>query len=107
MFLTVSTSGSLDTPTPGHHASLMDTRGPTRAAINALTHLGAVADKVRTLEAAKHHHVAVARFEGASWRMIGVALGISAQAAWERYNGPERDVKAQLPDQLPLPTDGT
>lgn len=31
--------------------------------------------------------IAAARGRGASWASIGAALGVSRQAAWERYSG--------------------
>jgi hypothetical protein len=37
--------------------------------------------------AAVHDHVAVLRGRGISWTRIGQALGVSKQAAWERFSG--------------------
>ena len=37
--------------------------------------------------AAVHDHVAVLRDRGISWTRIGEALGVSKQAAWERFSG--------------------
>ena len=84
----------------------MDDQGPTLAAIKSLTIIGRLSDQERELLEAKRYHVECARQQGASWRMIGVALGTSTQAAWEKY----RPVEAPrpLPGQgaLPLSTDG-
>jgi ClpX C4-type zinc finger len=38
-------------------------------------------------DAAVHDHVAVLRERGISWTRIGQALGVSKQAAWERFSG--------------------
>jgi ClpX C4-type zinc finger len=38
-------------------------------------------------DAAVHDHVAVLRGRGISWTRIGEALGVSKQAAWERFSG--------------------
>jgi hypothetical protein len=37
--------------------------------------------------AAVHDHVEVLRGRGISWTRIGEALGVSKQAAWERFSG--------------------
>ncbi len=37
--------------------------------------------------AAVHDHVEVLRSRGISWTRIGEALGVSKQAAWERFSG--------------------
>jgi hypothetical protein len=38
-------------------------------------------------DAAVHDHVDVLRGRGISWTRIGAALGVSKQAAWERFSG--------------------
>ena len=38
-------------------------------------------------DAAAHDHVGVLRARGISWTRIGEALGVSKQAAWERFSG--------------------
>ena len=42
---------------------------------------------VSQADAAVHDHVAVLRERGISWTRIGEALGVSKQAAWERFYG--------------------
>ena len=42
---------------------------------------------VSQADAAVHDHVAVLRDRGISWTRIGEALGVSKQAAWERFSG--------------------
>jgi hypothetical protein len=37
--------------------------------------------------AAVHDYVDVLRSRGISWTRIGAALGVSKQAAWERFSG--------------------
>lgn len=85
----------------------MTETGPNQSAVKILTRIGALSDQALQLHDALHHEVARARVAGASWRMIGVALGTSTQAAWEKY----RPVEAPrpLPGQgaLPLSTDET
>jgi hypothetical protein len=45
------------------------------------------AASIRAAEAAVAGHVAVLRQRNVSWTRIGAALGISKQAAWERFAG--------------------
>jgi len=80
----------------------MDTKGPTPEAVKSLTIIGALADKREGLEIAIEAHVAIARAQGASWRMVGVALGTSTQAAWTKYSGHQRDSEIEEQDTLPL-----
>jgi hypothetical protein len=42
---------------------------------------------VQQVDAAVHDHVAILRTRGISWTRIGEALGVSKQAAWERFSG--------------------
>ncbi len=42
---------------------------------------------VAQADAAVHDHVAMLRARGISWTRIGEALGVSKQAAWERFSG--------------------
>ncbi len=51
----------------------------------ALDCLAGIPPEREALEARTRELVAVARGEGASWAAIGAALGISRQAAHERY----------------------
>jgi hypothetical protein len=44
---------------------------------------------VQQADAAVHEHVAILRGRGISWTRIGEALGVSKQAAWERFSGEE------------------
>ena len=39
------------------------------------------------VDAAVHDHVDILRGRGVSWTRIGQALGVSKQAAWERFSG--------------------
>jgi hypothetical protein len=52
-----------------------------------LTSLGRVQAVVSQADAAVHDHVDVLRSRGISWTRIGAALGVSKQAAWERFSG--------------------
>jgi hypothetical protein len=38
-------------------------------------------------DAALHDHVGILRERGISWTRIGAAVGVSKQAAWERFSG--------------------
>jgi hypothetical protein len=42
---------------------------------------------VSQVDGAVHDHVDVLRSRGISWTRIGEALGVSKQAAWERFSG--------------------
>jgi ATP-dependent Clp protease ATP-binding subunit ClpX len=44
---------------------------------------------VRTVEETLKQHVSQLRGRGMTWTRIGEALGISRQAAWERFSGEE------------------
>jgi hypothetical protein len=52
-----------------------------------LASLAKVQAVVTQAGAAVHDHVAVLRGRGISWTRIGEALGVSKQAAWERFSG--------------------
>lgn len=80
----------------------MDTNGPTPNAVKALTYIGGLVDQQKLREKHIEEWVEQARIEGASWRMIGVALGTSTQAAWTKYSGHQRDSEIEGQDQLPL-----
>lgn len=47
------------------------------------------AARIHAAEEAVAVHVRVLRERGASWARIGAALGISKQAAWERFANDE------------------
>lgn len=47
--------------------------------------IGKARDKVQWWQDVIEHEVKCARLEGMSWAKIGIALGTSAQAAWQRY----------------------
>lgn len=66
----------------------METNGPDHTAILALTVIGGRVRSIHVLEDLQVADIARARDHGASWRMIGCALGTSAQAAWEKYHTP-------------------
>lgn len=42
---------------------------------------------IAQVHAAIHDHASVLRGRGVSWTRIGEALGVSKQAAWERFSG--------------------
>ncbi|MCL9795198.1 hypothetical protein [Frankia sp. AgKG'84/4] len=42
---------------------------------------------VAQADAAVHDYVHVLRGRGISWTRIGAVLGVSKQAAWERFSG--------------------
>ena len=52
-----------------------------------LASLAKVQAVVAQVDAAVHDHVATLRDRGISWTRIGQALGVSKQAAWERFSG--------------------
>ena len=52
-----------------------------------LTGLAKVQATAAQAEAAVHAHVDALRRRGVSWTRIGGALGVSKQAAWERFSG--------------------
>jgi len=54
-----------------------------------LASLGRIQAVVSQVDAALHDHVALLRDRGISWTRIGQALGVSKQAAWERFSGEE------------------
>ncbi len=52
-----------------------------------LTGLAKVHAVVAQADAAVHDYVQVLRARGISWTRIGAVLGVSKQAAWERFSG--------------------
>lgn len=52
-----------------------------------LASLGRIQKVVFQVDAAVHDHVDILRARGISWTRIGEALGVSKQAAWERFSG--------------------
>jgi len=83
----------------------MDKRGPTPAGIRVLTRIGMLTDEQLARSHALREEVYRAREEGCSWRMVGVALGVSAQAAWERYGATKPDPERIISEPLPFATD--
>ena len=65
-----------------------------------LSRLVAGAEQLRELEAAAAADVADARALGASWQLVGLALGISAEGARSRYGRPAR-LRRGGQDELP------
>ena len=57
---------------------------PDDELLASLARIQAVESQV---DAAVHDHVAILRGRGISWTRIGQALGVSKQAAWERFSG--------------------
>lgn len=54
--------------------------------IDDLRHIAAASEAVRTDEARLRENVEVARAHGRSWNEIAIALGVSRQAARQRFN---------------------
>jgi hypothetical protein len=52
-----------------------------------LANLGRLQAVVSQVDAALHNHVHMLRARSISWTRIGEALGVSKQAAWERFSG--------------------
>jgi hypothetical protein len=52
-----------------------------------LASLARIQAVVSQVDAAVHDHVDILRGRGISWTRIGEALGVSKQAAWERFSG--------------------
>ena len=52
-----------------------------------LASLARVQAVVSQVDAAVHDRVAILRDRGVNWTRIGQALGVSKQAAWERFSG--------------------
>ena len=48
--------------------------------------ISGIAKGTQSMEATLREAVALARDQGASWDQIGKALGVSRQAAWERFS---------------------
>lgn len=57
---------------------------PDEEQLASLARIQAVVSQV---DAALHEHVEILRARGISWTRIGEALGVSKQAAWERFSG--------------------
>jgi hypothetical protein len=57
----------------------------TAATANPLERLRAVREEEQRLGGEKLRLIGLARRQGASWAVIGKALGMSKQAAWEQY----------------------
>lgn len=74
-------------------------------AIHYLTLIGVLDDKIQNDERQKVRYIHLARAHGASWRMLGAALGTSGQAAWERYRPAEAPRPKPGQGALPLDTD--
>jgi hypothetical protein len=52
-----------------------------------LANLAKMQATVSQVDSAVHDHVGLLRTRGVSWTRIGDALGVSKQAAWERFSG--------------------
>jgi hypothetical protein len=52
-----------------------------------LASLAKIQGVMSQVDAAVHDHVQVLRTRGVSWTRIGETLGVSKQAAWERFSG--------------------
>ncbi len=63
----------------------MTTNSVTERGVHLLTRIGMQTDRLRELEHLIEVDVNLARQNGCSWRLIGVSLGTTTQAAWEKY----------------------
>ena len=70
-----------ENPAPGFGSW---TDRPEDELLASLARIQAVGAQV---DAAVHDHVDILRGRGVSWTRIGQALGVSKQAAWERFSG--------------------
>jgi hypothetical protein len=70
-----------DNPAPGFGSW---TDRPEDELLASLARIQAVEAQV---DATVHEHVDILRGRGVSWTRIGQALGVSKQAAWERFSG--------------------
>jgi hypothetical protein len=52
-----------------------------------LASLGRAQAAAPQIDAVMHEYVEILRGRGVSWTRIGAALGVSKQAAWERFSG--------------------
>jgi hypothetical protein len=71
------------------YAKLAETFDPSGLAPDDVTDLRAIAEAVDELHAAEariRERVALARAHNRSWSQIGIALGVSRQAARERFS---------------------
>jgi hypothetical protein len=64
-----------------------DPESAVRTDISDLRDIAAAADAVSTAEARLTERVAIARAHGRSWTRIGLAIGVSRQAARQRFSG--------------------
>ena len=64
---------------------------------NVLSGIRAVHEQVRRHEQEVARRVAAARKIGVSWNSIGSVLGVSKQAAWERYGKNDPHPAARRP----------
>lgn len=63
----------------------LDIRGDWRE--RPLPVVSGIAKGTKAMETTLREAVRLARQQGASWDEIGKALGVSRQAAWERFSG--------------------
>jgi hypothetical protein len=61
--------------------------GHERTDDELLSSLARVQTVAPQIDAAMHGYVDTLRARGVSWARIGAALGVSKQAAWERFSG--------------------
>jgi len=69
--------------------------------VSALKRLYALEQQRAAITSETTLEVLRARKGGASWAMIASSLGVTSQAAWERYT--ERNAAAGLENLIPLP----
>lgn len=68
----------------GHETEFTPRQGSDEELLGALKPAESAVDSVVDL---LHARVAELRERGVSWQRIGAALGVSRQAAWERFSG--------------------
>ena len=61
--------------------------GSERPDAELLANLARTQAVASQVDGAVHDHVEILRGRGVSWTRIGEALGVSKQAAWERFSG--------------------
>jgi hypothetical protein len=73
------------------------------SAADALDALREIEFGMRSLEVKRVRLIGAAQQLGASWDDIGSALGISRQAAWEKYRDQARELLAVTADRAQVP----
>jgi hypothetical protein len=86
----------------------MEKKQLTERQVRSLTHLGFHVDRIRTLDQQTFVHVRSCRKEGCSWSMIGTVIGVTGQAAWQRYHTDHVEVlEPRIVGEVQLPFEHT